>query len=441
MSCAVVLFNRDLRLRDHPALSAAVGEADSLVPLFVFDDALLAGRCGSPNRVAHLHDCLVDLDGSLRARGARLVTRRGDPVDEALQVAAEAGAGAIHFSEDVSGHAARRERRLREGCAREGIEPRSFPGLMVAEPGAVLPAGGDHYRIFTPYWRAWSELPRRSVLRAPRRLSMPSSVRVGRLPRPGALAPGRPSPDLIAGGEGPAQKRLERWLRAGLHDYEERHDDLAGAATSRLSGDLHFGSLSPNAVCERAAGRPGGAAFVRQLCWRDFHHQVLAARHELPRADYRKRGRRWRRDKGQVDAWKEGRTGMPVVDAGMRQLVREGFIHNRARLLVASFLTKTLRLDWRIGAAHFEELLADADLANNSGNWQWVAGTGNDTRPNRVFNPLRQALRFDPEGDYVRRYVPELRGVEGRAVHEPWRLTAEVREGLDYPAPIVEPPA
>jgi deoxyribodipyrimidine photo-lyase len=231
---------------------------------------------------------------------------------------------------------------------------------------------------------------------------------------------------------------LERWLRAGLSAYEERRDDLAGEATSRISADLHFGCLSPSAVMARVEGRPEGEAFARQLCWRDFHHQVLAACPDLPRADYRSRGDRWRRGERLAEAWREGRTGYPLVDAGMRQLAREGYMHNRARMVVASFLTKTLYVDWRIGAAHFARLLADADLANNNGNWQWVAGTGNDTRPNRVFNPLRQAHRFDPTGEYVRRYVPELEGVAEGAVHEPWALDKDERRRLDYPEPIVD---
>ncbi len=441
MSCTVILFTRDLRVRDQAALSAAVADADRVVPLFVFDRVLLRGRCGSANRVAHLLDCLRDLDRSLRERGGRLVIRDGDPAAEALALAEQTGAEAIHLGEDVSAHAARRLRRLRVGCGRAGVELRLFPGVMVAEPGAVLPVGGDHYRVFTPYWRAWSELPRRPILGAPRAIRLPARIRAGRLPSLDALSRGRPSPRLLEGGEGAARKRLERWLRGGLRAYDERHDDLPGAATSRLSADLHFGALSPNAVCERAAGRPGGGPFVRQLCWRDFHHQVLAARQDLPRVDYRKRGKRWRSDRRQLAAWREGRTGMPIVDAGMRQLAEEGFMHNRARLLVASYLTKTLRIDWRSGAAHFEELLADADLADNSGNWQWVAGTGNDTRPNRSFNTLRQARRFDPDGDYVRRYVAELGSVPGAAVHEPWKLDPEQRSALDYPPPLVEPPS
>jgi deoxyribodipyrimidine photo-lyase len=204
-----------------------------------------------------------------------------------------------------------------------------------------------------------------------------------------------------------------------------------------LSAYLHFGCLSARTVLERASAGPSTDAFARQLCWRDFHHQVLAARPDLPRVDYRSRGDRWRRDPSQADAWREGRTGYPIVDAGMRQLAAEGFMHNRARLIVASFLTKTLYLDWRLGAAHFASLLLDADVANNVGNWQWMAGTGNDTRPNRVLNPIRQAKRFDPEGAYVRRYVPELAGVQGGAVHEPWRL-GTARRALGYPDPLVE---
>jgi len=184
------------------------------------------------------------------------------------------------------------------------------------------------------------------------------------------------------------------------------------------------------------AAEQGGEEFVRQLSWRDFHHQVTHAFPAMSRDDYR-RPRQWRHDEVALDAWKRGLTGVPIVDAGMRQLAREGWMHNRARLLVASFLTRRLAVDWRAGARHFLDLLADGDVANNSGNWQWVAGTGNDTRPNRVFNPIRQAHRFDPEGDYVRRYVPELESVEGGAVHEPWKLEPLLRRRLTYPDPIV----
>lgn len=439
MSCALVLFTRDLRVRDQPALAAAACEAERVVPLFVFDEALLARRCGSPNRLSFLLDCLRDLDGSLRERGARLVVRHGDPVEEAIRVARQAGASSIHVSDDYSAYARRRRERLAGECERERLDLRVHPGVTVVEPGELTPTGGDHYRVFTPYWRAWSQQTPHEPLAAPRKLALPAKVRVGQIPSLRSLTKELGSPGLQVGGETAARKRLDRWLSRGLSGYEQSHDALADdGGTSRLSADLHFGCLSPAAVLARATGRPGGQAFVRQLCWRDFHHQVLAARPDLPRTEYRGRGDRWHRGKRLAEAWREGRTGYPIVDAGMRQLEREGFMHNRARMIVASFLTKTLYLDWRLGAAHFAGLLADADVANNVGNWQWVAGTGNDTRPNRVLNPLRQARRFDPEGEYVRRYVPELAGLEGLAVHEPWLLDATERRGLDYPAPVVD---
>jgi deoxyribodipyrimidine photo-lyase len=342
LSCAVVLFTRDLRVRDQPALVAAVRGAERVIPLFVFDDVLLRGPCGSPNRVSFLLDCLRDLDDSLRERGGRLVVRRGDPVEEALRLARETKAGAIHLSDDYSAYARRRRERLVAGCERQGIGLRTHPGVTVVEPGELVPAGGDHYRVFTPYWRGWSELPRRKPHAAPRRLSLPAGVRLGRIPALRRLAGEAPSPDLPRGGETAARKRLECWLRGGLADYEEGRDRLAGDGTSHLSADLHFGCLSPAAVLEGAERRPGAAAFARQLCWRDFHHQVLAARPDLPRSDYRGRGDRWRRSVRLAEAWRQGRTGYPIVDAGMRQLAREGFMHNRARMIVASFLTKTL---------------------------------------------------------------------------------------------------
>jgi deoxyribodipyrimidine photo-lyase len=439
LSCAVVLFTRDLRVRDQPALAAAAREAEHVVPLFVFDDALLRGSCGSANRLAYLLDCLRDLDASLRERGARLVIRRGDPVAEALRAAEESDASSIHLSADYSAYARRRGDRLAAGCRRARVRLCVHAGVTVAEPGELVPGSGDHYRVFTPYWRVWSKQPRRGLYPAPHRLSLPPGARVGRIPTLRRLTDDAPSRALPEGGEAAARKRLERWLRRGLAGYDESRDILAAdGGTSHISADLHFGCLSPGAVLARVEGRPGGQAFARQLCWRDFHHQVLAARLDLPRADYRGHGDRWQHSKRLAEAWRQGRTGYPIVDAGMRQLLREGFMHNRARMIVASFLTKTLYLDWRLGAAHFAGLLVDADLANNVGNWQWVAGTGNDTRPNRVLNPLRQARRFDPEGEYVRRHVPELAALSGGEVHEPWALEVAERRGLDYPDPVVD---
>jgi deoxyribodipyrimidine photo-lyase len=228
---------------------------------------------------------------------------------------------------------------------------------------------------------------------------------------------------------------METWLRESAGSYDDEHDDLASDRTSRLSAYLRFGCLSPLELAEAARGHEG---FRRQLAWRDFHHQVAAAFPELMRRDYRPRDVQWHEDEEALSAWREGRTGYPIVDAGMRQLLREGFMHNRARLIVASFLTRTLEIDWRHGLWHFNDWLVDGDVADNAGNWQWVAGTGNDTRPNRVMNPLRQAARFDPRGDYVRRYLPELARLEAPHIHQPWRLPRASRE-FDYPDPIVDP--
>jgi deoxyribodipyrimidine photo-lyase len=435
MRTAVVLFTRDLRVRDHPALAAATAEAEQVVPLFVLDPDLRA-HFGAPNRLAFLVDALRDLDSSLHERGGALVVRQGDVVAETMRVASVARADAVFASEDVSAYAQARERRLRVACDAARLALRVSPGVTIVPPGEVAPAGSDHYRVFTPYWSRWRSAPRRRPLAAPERVSLPASVNRGRLPALADLVSGTPSPELPAGGETEGLRRLARWLDDGLADYGRCRDDLAANRTSRLSAYLHFGCLSPLEVAEQAASRPGAEPFVRQLAWRDFFAQLLAANPQSVRTDFRGRGDAWRDDGEAVAAWQEGRTGYPVVDAGMRQLVREGWLHNRARLITASFLTKDLYVDWRLGAAHYFELLVDGDVASNAGSWQWVAGTGVDPRQHRIFNPTVQGKRFDPNGDYVRRYVPELTEIEGGAVHEPWRLGLLRPAG--YPEPIVD---
>ncbi len=431
MSGALVLFTRDLRVRDHPALSAAVREHEHVVPAFVLDDRLLATAAGSPNRVSFLLDCLRDLGESLAARGAALTVRRGEVAEQALELVRRLNLTAIHMSRDSGPYARARLQRLTAMCESERIDLRLFDGITAVPPGAIAPAGGDHYRVFTPYWRVWSGLTRTAPLPAPRRIRMPAGVPApDPLPPPGAGV----SPQLAAGGERAGRALLDRWLRGPVHDYGSGRDELAQEHTSRLSAHLHFGCVSPGEVLSRLPSGAGGESFARQICWRDFHHQVLAARPDMTRQDYRPRGDRWRRDERSADAWRAGMSGYPIVDAGMRQLAGEGFMHNRARMIVASFLTKQLYIDWRIGAAHFARLLADADVACNTGNWQWVAGTGNDTRPNRVLNPLRQAQRLDPDGDYVRRWVPELADLPRALIHQPWELPARELRALRYPS-------
>jgi deoxyribodipyrimidine photo-lyase len=261
---------------------------------------------------------------------------------------------------------------------------------------------------------------------------VPANLVLGQLPAPSRL---------VGGGEREARRRLDAWLRTGLLEYGTARNDLSGGGTSKLSPFLHFGCLSANEVVARACAHgPVAEEFVRQLCWRDFYLQLLAANPQTATQDLHPRGRAWSDDDEALAAWAEGRTGYPIVDAAMRQLRLEGWLHNRARLVVASLLTKTLGIDWRSGAQVFFDLLLDGDVANNAGNWQWMAGTGVDTRPNRTFSPTAQARRLDPDGVYVRRYVPELAGLSGPSVHEPWRAPLAAR-APDYPHPIDQPPA
>jgi len=437
MRTAIVLFTRDLRVHDNLALSTAAHEAERIVPLFVFDDAILGSAFARPNRIVFMLEALRDLDASLTRCGARLVLRSGDPVGETLALAREVGAEAVFVAEDASAYAQRRQRRLEHACRGDRTALRATPGVTVARLLSIETSSGGHYSVFTPFYRAWSRALRRSVEPAPRRLSMPGGVSRGRLPAPSRLIDGSPSPELPPGGETTGRRKLSAWLHSGVAGYDRGHDDLAADATSRLSPYLHFGCISPLEVAHRAGEIAGAAPFVRQLAWRDFFLQLLAARPETAHEDMRPRGHRWDGDSAALEAWKNGETGYPIVDAGMRQLLREGYMHNRARLITASFLVHDLRVDWRVGAQHFFDWLVDGDVANNVGNWQWVAGTGANPRRGRALNPLRQAHRFDPDGAYVRRYVPELAAIEGSAVHEPWKLRESATE---YPTPIVDRP-
>ena len=435
----VVLFTRDLRVHDHPALASAVDAADHVVPLFVFDDRILGSAYAAPNRCQFLLDSLADLRRSLLDRGGALVVRRGDVADEVRAVVDDVGAEVVHLSRDVSAYARGRERRIAEALDGTGCEVTTHPGHLLVEPGEVTPTGGDHFKVFTPYWRRWKDAPHRQPVPAPDAVSLPS-VQRGTLPALADLVDGAPSPEVQRGGESRARERLDWWLDGPIADYDDSRNDLADPdGTSRLSAHLHLGTISVADIADRLdLRRRGHEPFLQELCWREFNHQLLAAAPSLPREDYRTKHDDWVDDDDAFTAWCEGRTGYPVVDAGMRQLQREGYMHNRARMITASFLTKHLYVDWRRGADHFAHWLVDGDLANNYGQWQWVAGTGTDSRPNRMFNPMTQGERYDPDGTYVRRYVPELAEVEGRRVHQPWEGQGSLLDDLDYPAPLVD---
>ncbi len=431
MDTAIVLYTRDLRVHDNPALAGACAQARRVVPLFVVDPALGV----PPNRARFLAESVAALRAELRARGGDLVVRTGDPVAETIRLATETAAGAVFVAADVSRYATRRERRLARECARHRMSLEVTAGHQVVPAGELQPGGGGHYRIFTPYWRAWTAATWRPEAVSPAAVSLPPGISPGDLPAPGQGA----SPDLAPGGERAGGQRARAWLDGPLKGYADAHDALADDQTSRLSAYLRFGCVSPLALARAARHRAGGEEFCRQLAWRDFFHQVTAAFPDMATENYRAGADRdWSSDADALDAWRAGQTGVPIVDAGLRQLAAEGFMHNRARMITASFLTRTLGIDWRAGYQHFAALLADGDVANNAGNWQWVAGTGNNPRPQRVLNPLRQATRFDHDGHYVRRYVPELAGLAAPFIHTPWKLPAAQRRQLRYPAPLVD---
>jgi deoxyribodipyrimidine photo-lyase len=445
---ALVWFTRDLRVHDHPPLRAALDRGERVVPVFCFDDRLLSGRNASGPRTQFMLECLHDLDERL---GGLLVIRRGPPERELPALAREAGADEVHFSADSSPFARRRIERVERALEEAGVACVAHPGLhAVDDLAGMRTQAGKPYTVFSPFHRAWLQVPRREVVGRPRSLgSLPSGLRKGRLPSLASLGLEQEVEEPLPGGESAGRERLSRFLRDGVGEYADNHDALGRDKTSRLSPYIHFGCLSPREIESRLPRGKGAEAFRRQLCWRDFHHHVLLHFPDNAHAEFQERYRgelSWSDDEEAFRAWCEGRTGYPLVDAGMRQLRREGWMHNRARLVVGSFLTKDLGIDWRWGERWFMRLLIDGDQANNNGNWQWIASVGVDPQPffRRLYNPARHMERFDPRGDYVRRYVPELRDVPDEHVREPWTMPEEVQReagcviGQDYPEPIVD---
>lgn len=448
---AIVWFRRDLRLHDHPALRAALARHERVVPVFCLDDRLLHGRHASGPRTQFLLECLADLDGSLRERGSSLVLRHGPPERELASLARELDAQELHFTSDVSPFARERGERTRRALAKQGVELHGHPGLSVIEQlGELRTKAGGPYTVFTPFHRAWERAERREVLGAPPELpQLPRSLAKGRIPSLRSLGLEQEVYEPPQGGERAGRERLARFLGSDVRAYGSGRDELGEESTSRLSPYLHLGCLSPREVESRLPGDEGAAAFRRQLCWRDFHHQVLLHFPRNARSEFQERFRgklAWSQGRRSFERWCEGRTGFPLVDAGMRQLLREGWMHNRARLVVGSFLTKDLGIDWRWGERYFMRLLVDGDEANNNGNWQWIASVGTDPAPvfRRLYNPTRQMESYDPEGRYVRRWVPELAEVPEEYLREPWTMPEEVQRragctiGEDYPRPIVD---
>jgi len=436
-SPAIWWLRRDLRLADNVALATALAGGGAVVPVFVLDPALLASRfhADAERRRAFLFAGLAALDGDLRARGGRLVVRTGRPADVLRAIVDETRAARVVAEEDYSPYA-----RRRDAAVARRVPLALVPGVAVHHPRDVVKQDGGPYAVYGAFARAW------------RAAGVPSTRDVlpppDRLPAPPALAsdaiPAATDPPLFPAGEAEAQRRLARFTRGPLARYADARDRLDLDGTSTLSPYLRFGMLSARTAVATAAaagrrGSRGAGRWLGELVWREFYLAVLWHVPDVLRRPFDERvGRiRWRHAPEAFRAWCDGRTGYPIVDAAMRQLAATGWIHNRARMIVASFLVKDLLIDWRAGERWFQRTLVDGDPAANDGNWQWVAGTGADAAPYfRIFNPVLQGRRFDPDGDYVRRWVPELAGVRDAAVHEPWELDRD--PGRTYPPRIVD---
>lgn len=454
MRTALWWVRRDLRLTDNQALAAALEHAEQVVPVFVQDPVLLEAPTAGEKRVAFLLAGLRQLDADLGAAGSRLVVRRGNPVEELVTLAGEVGAKAVFAEEDYWPYGRARDKRVAER-----LPLHLTGGLTVHPPLAVLKADGTPYGVFTPYSRTWKSLPlpdTESLLAAPRTLGPAPEVESVALPRDPEL----PAAVPFLPGEGEAQRHLEAFVAGGergVYRYAEERDRMDLEGTSLLSPYLRFGMLSARQAVAGAlwaleaslapSQRKGVETWLNELIWREFYQAILYHYPDVERESYRRelRSIAWENDETAFAAWRAGLTGYPVVDGAMRQLVETGWMHNRARMIVASFLVKDLLVDWRWGERFFLEHLVDADPAANNGGWQWTAGTGTDAAPYfRIFNPILQGKRYDPEGAYVRRWVPELGRVPERYVHAPWEMPAELQRqagcviGVDYPAPIVD---
>lgn len=417
----LVVFTRDLRLVDNPAIMAA---GENAVPVFVADPAIERLH-GCANRQAFLAESLQDLDRGLKKVGTSLVYRRGPVQRTVAGLVDECGAKAIHLAADASGYAQYRTAKLR---ARLSIPVVEHQSLTVVDPATVRTGQGTAYRVFSPFHRRWTQVARRPEHDAPTRIAPHGLASDEIVP----VETGTSS-ERQKGGESVAIERLDAFLK-GASRYADDRQVPASSATSRLSADLHFGTISPLVVAN-AADDAGAEEFSRQVAWRDFNHQLLLERPELVRSDLRPTERRWAEAPEAVERWQSGSTGYPIVDAAMRQLIATGWMHNRARMVTASFLTKHLQADWRIGADWFMRWLTDGDIANNSLGWQWVAGTGTDTNPWRMLNPTLQSRKYDPHGEYIRRWVPELADLTDDEIHEPGPLS---RASTGYPEPIVD---
>ncbi|MCF2972636.1 DNA photolyase family protein [Synechococcus sp. Nb3U1] len=451
----LIWHRRDLRVEDNAALHEGARHSLQVVPVFIFDRQILERADTAPARVAFLLEALQRLQERYSQLGLTLVWRMGDPLAELRNLAADLGAKAVFWNADVEPFALQRDSRVRAGLAEAGIQSFSDQDMLLHGPGEVLTQAGDPYSVFTPFWRNWSSLPKPAPYPIPKGLQPIPSLSFQPLP---ALADlGFVCEQRIpAAGEAAAQALLENFCdNLRILDYERSRNFPAEDGTSRLSPHLRWGTVGIRQVWQatlevEAEVRSEEAeaslqTWRQELCWREFYKHVLAHWPHVETGAYRKvfDDLEWDNRRDRFQAWCAGQTGYPIVDAAMRQLNETGWMHNRCRMIVANFLTKDLLIDWRWGELYFMQKLVDGDLAANNGGWQWSASVGTDPKPLRIFNPATQAARYDPEGEYIRRYVPELAGLDTPALlwvgddkKGAWALRE--RRACRYPDPIVD---
>ncbi|MFZ4512437.1 MAG: cryptochrome/photolyase family protein [Geothrix sp.] len=445
---SIVWFRgKDLRVADHGPLVEA-GASGEVIPLFVLDPYFFAPERAQnlPHRMQFLLASLAELAATMKGLGSRLLVVPGRSVEVVPRLATLWKVEQVLAHRWVEPFAQERDRRVEAALGREGIAFHCFEGETLLQPGSVRTGQDGMFRVFTPFARACSaRLVPGQPLPAPLRLPpLPTGLKTETVALPTLEDLGLvPNPALQAGGERAGRARLRAFVDGALAGYGEGRDRMDQAGTSRLSADLKFGTLSVRTVWQAVAAAgagDGGRAYLNELLWREFSHHLLQAWPELLEQPFRPafQGFPWREDEATWTAWVEGRTGYPVVDAAARQLLAEGFVHNRARMVAASFLTKHLLLDYRRGEAHYHRWLTDGDWAANNSGWQWSAGCGCDAQPwFRIFNPVAQGQRFDPDGSYVRRWIPELAEYPTSCVHEPWKAPAALQARSGYPAPVV----
>ncbi|MFW5905257.1 MAG: cryptochrome/photolyase family protein [archaeon] len=446
-----VLFwhRRDLRAVDNAGLRAA-SKRGTVTPIFCLDDELL--QYAGTARVSFMLEALADLRSWYRDHGSDLIVLHGDPDVEIPAYAEDHDVAAVVWNEDYSGIAQERDEAVEDALLAGGVDTGTVTDAVLHEPGSIRTTAGDPYSVFSYYWKKWTDRETDTPYDQPEDSAL-EDVEGDSIPTPAALGFDAPSATVPAGTRAAARERLERFLDGPIFEYAERRDVPSAEGTSRLSQDLKFGLLGIREVyaatrrarsaAETDQERESVEEFHRQLAWRDFYVQVLAFNPETVTDNFKSYAHsiEWREDPDAVAAWKSGQTGYPIVDAGMRQLRREGYVHNRVRMIVASFLTKDLLVDWREGYRWFREKLVDHDTANDVGGWQWAASTGTDAQPYfRIFNPTTQGERYDPDAEYITTYVEELRGVDPETIHSWVDLEPDERESVasTYPAPIVD---